>query len=297
MKKILLIGGASIDYIATSDQPLEPEVSNNGTLSISFGGVSCNVCYNLAKLGNKVSFIAAINNDEHGRLIKKHLDDLGVICYSPTSVYPTSTYVAINDNDHDMALAIFDNRIVRSITPSYLKKNAKIIENADYLVLDANLTSETIEYIVNTYHKNKLIFCESISPQLVLRYKRVLDKIFFLKCNIHEARSLIHNRPLEKESLIKALFKRGLKNVVVSNNKFDIYYGLNGKDIYCFKIKPHTRFKNTTGCGDALFSGIIDRISMGEDFHSAIKFGNKLSNLTLMSDAANSPEVAKYHHE
>jgi len=297
MKKILLIGGSSIDYIATSDEPLDYDVSNNGSVHISYGGVMRNVAYNLSMLGNKVTFITAIGNDNNGELLKKHLAQIKVKYISPISKLPTSSYVAVNDSDHDMALAIFDNRIEGDINPKYIESLHKEINKFDYLVLDANLSNQAIEYIVNKYHKTKKIFCESVSPQLVVRYKNVLDKIFFIKCNIHEARALVHNHPLEKEELIKALFNEGLKNVCVSNAKFDIYYGLNGKEIYCFKIKPHVRFKNTTGCGDALFSGIIDQLSIGKDFHSAIKFGNKLSNLTLMSDSANSEEVTKYAHK
>lgn len=297
MKKILLIGGASLDYIATSDEKITQGVSNNGKLSISFGGVSCNVAYNLVKLGNKISFITAINNDTSGDLIRKHLEELKIKYYSPKTTFPTNSYVAINDCDHDLSVAIFDNRITSEITPTYLKKQNDLIKQFDYLVLDANLSVKAIEYLVNTYYLTKKIFCEAISPQLVIRYQNVLDKIYFLKCNIHEARALAKNKSLEKEALIKALFKRGLKNVVVSNNKYDIYYGLNGASVYCFKIKAHTKFKNTTGCGDALFSGIIDQLSLGKDFHEAIKFGNKLSNLTLMSDAAYSPLVSRYAHK
>lgn len=297
MKKILLIGGSSIDYIATSNEPLDYDVSNNGTVNIAFGGVMRNVAYNLSMLGNKVTFFTSIGKDNNGELLKKHLDELKIKYVSPDSKYPTSSYVAINDSDHDMALAIFDNRIEGDINPAFIDSHDKDIQEFDYIVLDANLTSTTIEHIVNKYHKNKLIFCEAISPQLVVRFKNVLDKIFFIKCNIHEARALIHNHPLEKEELIKALLHEGIQNICVSNGKFDIYYGLNNKEIYRFPIKPHVRFKNTTGCGDALFSGIIDQLSLGKDFHEAIKFGNKLSNLTLMSDSANSPEVKKYAHK
>jgi len=297
MKKILLIGGSSIDYIATSDERLNHDVSNNGKLSISFGGVMRNVAYNLVKLGNKITFITAVGNDSTGEQINKHLDELGIKHYSPLTKFPTSSYVAINDSDHDMAVAIFDNRIEGEINPKYIDKQHALINKFDYLVLDANLSETAINHIVNKYYKTKKIFCEAISPQLVVRFQNVLDKIFFIKCNIHEARALVHNHPLEKEELVKELFAQGLKNVVVSNNKFDIYYGLDGKEVFCFPIKAHTRFKNTTGCGDALFSGIIDQLSLGKDFHEAIKFGNKLSNLTLMSDSANSPEIVKYAHK
>jgi len=297
MKKILLIGGSSIDYIATSEESLNYDVSNNGSVHISFGGVMRNVAFNLAKLGNNITFITAIGDDNNGELLKKHLDNLNVNYISPKSKFPTSSYVAINDSDHDLALAIFDNRIEGDINPQFIDSLDKEIRKFDYIVLDANLSKEAIEYIVNKYYKNKKIFCEPISPQLAVRFENVLDKIYFIKCNIHEAHALVHNSSLEKEDLIKELFKKGIQNVCVSNGKYDIYYGLNNKDVCCFRFKAFTEFKNTTGCGDALFSGIIDQLSLGKNFHEAINFGNKLSNLTLMSDSANSEEVAKFAHK
>lgn len=297
MKKIVLIGGISVDYIATADEKLQHHVSNDGHLSMSFGGVSHNICFNLIMLGHKPTFITALHDDETGILIKNHLNQLKVKYYSPKTIYPSCSYVAINNTLHDMDVAIFDNRIVREITPKYLSTCHQIINQADYIILDANVSKESINYVVNKYHKSKKIFCEPISPQLALHFEDVLNKIYLIKCNIHEARSLAKAPKLEKEELVKALFKKGLKNVIISNGKHDIYYGLNNNEIYCFPIKPHTKFKNTTGCGDALFSGVIDQLSKNKNFKKAIDFGHQLSNVVLMCDGAISPNIKKFKNK
>ena len=297
MKKIVLVGGISVDYIATTDEKLIHHVSNDGHLNISFGGVSQNICYNLVMLGAKPTFITAVHDDSMGHLIKNHLKKLGVTYYSPITKNPSCVYVAINNSLHDMDVAIFDNRIVKEITPKYLATLDRVIKQADYLVIDANVSKTTINYLVKKYHKTKKIFCEPISPQLALRFEDVLKDIYLIKCNIHEARSLAHNEHLDKEELVRALFKQGLQNVIISNGKHDIYYGLNNRDIYCYHIKPHTKFKNTTGCGDALFSGVIHKLSCGSDFASAIDFGHRLSNVVLMCDGAISPEIKKFRNK
>ncbi len=118
-----------------------------------------------------------------------------------------------------------------------------------------------------------------------------------MKLNIYEARALVNQQKLDKESLIKAMFKAGLKNVVVSNSRNDVYYGLNGKDIYHYKVTQFKKIANTTGCGDALMSGIIDHLALNKNFHEAISFGNKLANLTLMSYKANSDKLSQYAHK
>lgn len=294
MKKILCIGGASLDYIATPDKKLKYAVSNNGVLNVSFGGVSHNICYNLSLLGHKMTFITALGDDTAGELIHKHLKENNITCYTPKSALPTCSYVAINESDHDMAVAIFDNRIVSDINEKYLKSQDALIKKFDYIVMCGNLSQAAIDYIAKTYSKTHKLFCDAISPHLVTRYFHVLDKIYLLKCNIHEAHSVAGNNKLKDEALVKALFKKGLKNVIVSNNKYPIYYGLNGKDIYCYKIKPHTKFVNTTGCGDALMSGVIHYLSLGKSFEQAIHFGHQLSDIIIMAKGATTPEIKKF---
>lgn len=296
MKKIILIGGSAIDNIATSDQPLEPKVSNSGKSLTAFGGVTRNVAHNLAKLGNKVMVVTALGNDEMAASLKRHYASLGIkLTVAPTK-FPTPTYVAINDSNRDMAVAVFDNRAIKDITPNYIKKIAKIINQYDYIFIDGNDSKETIEYVCNRF-KNKKIFCDPIAPEFVHKFLGVLDKIYLMKCNIYEARALVNQRKIQKEVLIKAIFKKGLKNVVVSDSRNDVYYGLNKKDIYHYPVTQFKKIANTTGCGDALMSGIIDHLSLGKNFHDAISFGNKLANLTLMSHGANSSELVKYAHK
>lgn len=293
MKKILLIGGVTIDYIATSNNKLLHYVANNGLLSISIGGVMYNIAYNLSKLGNKITFITALGNDYYGSVVREHLKKNGINFTSPKIKYPTGSYVAINNSNHDMDVSICDNRAIGEISIKFLKQNKKLIEKFDYIVVDGNLSQETINYITSVY-KNKKIFCDPISPQLAMKYKNVLNTLYLIKCNIHEARALVGNSNLEKEKLIEALFKIGLNNIIVSNGANDIYYGLNGNEINRYHVHRIKKFKNTTGCGDALFSGAIHYLSLGKSLKSGVMFGNKLAALTLNSEAATSEEVKKY---
>lgn len=296
MKKVLLIGGSAIDYIATSDRPLEYKVSNSGKLDIAYGGVTRNVAHNLAKLGNKVTVVTALGKGNFANLLKEYYKELGVNVIDAPTKYPTSTYVAINDSNHDMEVAIFDNRAVKDITPNFLKKIHKIIDQYDYIFIDGNDSKETIEYIAKKY-SHKKIFCDPIAPEFIYKFLGVLDKLYLMKCNIYEARALVNQQKLQKEELIKAIFKKGLKNVVVSNARNDVYYGLDKKRINHYKVTQFKKIANTTGCGDALMSGIIDYLLLGKSFKDAISFGNKLANLTLMSYHANSDQLAKFAHK
>ena len=127
------------------------------------------------------------------------------------------------------------------------------------------------------------------------KYKNHLDKIYLLKCNIFEAQSLINIKLVEKD-LVGALLAKGIGNVVVSNKSNDIYFGKNRRDIGLVHVEKVEKFVNTTGCGDALFAGIVDHFLRGETLKKSIEFGNNLAKVTLMSEKSVSPDISNYFY-
>lgn len=290
--KILLIGGSNIDYIAVSKDKLIKEVSNIGTITISYGGVMRNIAENLTRLGNDISFITAIGNDLYGKDLKEKLIDLGTKVYSPITSLPTGSYLAINDVNHDMIEAICDNRIISTIDSNYLKSLSSLFLEHEYIFMDSNLDEETINYVFTTY-SNKKIIVESISPTKVLKYKPFLNKIYMIKCNIHEAIALSDNSLSDSEKLTNYLLEKGVKKVIVSNGGKDIFFGENNI-VDSYKVNKLENIANTTGCGDALISGIVDYYLANKTLKEAISFGQKLAELTLKTTSATTIEVEKY---
>ncbi len=293
-KTMLLFGGSNIDYIGTSDEPLIDSVSNIGKVTVSFGGVMRNICENLARLGNPIDFVTAIGNDLHGKNLSSALKELSVHVYSPVSFMPTGAYLAINDSNHDMALALCDNRIIDSIDREYIRSLDSLIQQHDFLSLDANLSTEAIDTLFSLYPDKKFIV-EAISPEKVVKFKEHLSKIYLIKVNIHEAKALA-GEGYDSVDLVKKLLSFGIANVVLSDGSKDIYIGFDKDKIKKIKVEKVEHFVNTTGCGDALTSGIIDHFLRGESLEESVQFGMLLSKLTLMSPSATTKEIEKFHH-
>ena len=57
------VGGANIDLCGRSYAPIEPRDSNPGEIEISAGGVTRNICDNLARLGADVKLVSAVGDD------------------------------------------------------------------------------------------------------------------------------------------------------------------------------------------------------------------------------------------
>lgn len=250
-----------------------------------------NICENLARLNNNITFITAIGKDTLGQELKKQLIDLKVKIYSPDTNLPSGSYLAINDNNHDLYSAICDNRIITQINTDFLIKHKNLFSQFEDICLDSNLDEETISYIINTY-PNKKYYVDAISPTKVKKYKNFLNKLYLIKCNIHEAKELV-GKDLSPYDLTKELLNLGIKNVVVSNGSHNIYYG-NNLEIDVLEVKPVKDFENTTGCGDALTSGLINHLIRNHSLKEAVEFAHQLSIITLMSKSATTKEVEKF---
>lgn len=293
MNKMLLIGGSNIDYIGTSDRKIIHHVSNIGNTSFSYGGVMRNVAENLARLGNKFVFITAVGNDFLGKKLVEHMENLGVELIKPETNFPTATYLAINDSNGDLYASICDNQIMDEINESFITKNKRLFEENEYIVIDSNLNESLIDYLFTNYKEKKFI-CEAISPVKVMKYYKHLKDIYLLKGNIHEAQA-IANKQVVGAELINEIMLLGVKNIVVSNGPNDIYYGSN-RTVGKVDVIPSDEVVSTTGCGDALFSGIVDKIVNGSSLQEAIIFGKKLSDFTISCISANSDKVSLLYY-
>lgn len=171
MEKIVLIGGNTIDYIATSKNKLIKKTSNIGSLSISLGGVMRNICVNLANLGMKCYFFTCIGSDLYGKMMKDDLNKHNIDVLSPKiDNFNNASYICINDSNHDIEDAIIDNEIMKELTFDFLLDNKNVFDKSSYLVMDTNLDEEEIDNIFDEF-KDKKIIVEAISRSKVNRIK------------------------------------------------------------------------------------------------------------------------------
>lgn len=290
MEKIVLIGGNTIDYIATSKNKLIKKTSNIGSLSISLGGVMRNISVNLANLGMKCYFFTCIGSDLYGKMMNDDLNRHNIEVLSPKiDNFNNASYICINDSNHDIEDAIIDNEIMKELTFDFLLDNKNVFDKSSYLVMDTNLDEAEIDNIFNEF-KNKKIIVEAISRSKVNRIKAHLKDIYLLKCNIFEARTLLIDETSSGEILLDKFISLGVRNLILSQGGDSILYLENFKKGEV-KIVKEENIVNTTGCGDALLAGIIYKIVNNFSFEEAIKFGREMARLTLHSDSATSEKV------
>lgn len=276
--KILVVGGSNIDYIGKSFAPLREYDSNPGTVEISFGGVARNIVENLANLGVELTFITAIGNDPLGVKMENQLKEIGVKVIKPDcSSFITASYLAIHDEKGEMEIAICDSTVTKLIDKEFLENYKSLIKESDYVVIDTNLSVETLGYLLTNYPNQKFI-CDTISTSKASKIKNYLDKIYLLKANEYEY-DIIKNQPQMPKHLVVT---RGSKNLYY-------YHDLIKEEI---KVEKVENIINATGAGDAFLAATIYGVINDYSFLQAFSLGLKASKLTLESEEAVSKNIA-----
>ncbi|WDU83324.1 PfkB family carbohydrate kinase [Caloramator sp. Dgby_cultured_2] len=146
---VYVIGAANVDMLGYPKSKLKLKDSNPGNLKISFGGVGRNIAENLARMGVKTKLLTLLGEDIYGRKIYDHAKKIGI---DVSSVYfledkQTSTYISIQDEEGDMALALSCMDIYDEFKVDYIKENKGLIKNSKCIVVDTNLPEDVLKYI------------------------------------------------------------------------------------------------------------------------------------------------------
>ena len=106
--RAVAVGAANIDLNGFPGQPLVMRDSNPGHIRTCPGGVARNIAENLARLGVPVALITALGNDTGGASLRASCRELGIRLDRSVEVpgHPSSTYMAIMDEEGDMALGL-----------------------------------------------------------------------------------------------------------------------------------------------------------------------------------------------
>ncbi len=282
--KILVIGGTNIDIYGRVTNKLINKDSNNGTIDFSIGGVGKNISENLVRLGLDVSFATVLGNDDFNLKVKKHLSSLNLTTIIKESNLPTPKYLAIFDEENDFRVGVNEMDALNDLDINFIKELE--FDKYDLLVIDANLSEQLIEYIVN--NANIPIYAEAISTKKVLKFKPYLNKLTALKCNMLEANALLNSNELPALNLAEKLANQGLKEVYLTDSSNGSYLFIDNLLRYFPSISEE--IVNTSGAGDAFLAGVIYAKVYKKP---ELLYGNSLASITLKVKEANNQELTK----
>lgn len=281
MTDIIVIGGANLDIKAKSLEINHFGTSNPSRISSSPGGVGRNIAHNLARLGAKVSLIAAIGTDPQGEAVLEATRNAGVDVSRIHALAPaTGTYIAVLNPDGELVTAMNDMRAADMVTPEFVMQFEIDILAATFVVADCNLPPKTLE-IIASIARNKL-FIEPVSVPKSAKLGALLKQgeIFMASPNLDQIENLTGSRDIFAG--IAALHKMGLRHVVAHAGSEGAFIS-NGDDIEHVSAQSAGPIIDVTGAGDAAVAGLVFGLLQGDDLMTAAAFGQTLAGRVIAS--------------
>ena len=286
MSSICVIGGANIDIVGSSIDPLQNFDSNPGEISIAYGGVGRNIAQICALLGENIKFVTCFSGDSYGQSMKEDCKRLGMDVSMSSTVedLPSSMYIALLDNNRDMKLGMSDMRILRRMDAKMLQPILETLHEDDIIIIDSNLDMESIEYIA--IHAKARIAADPVSAHKATRLKSVLNHIDIFKPNQFEASELTGIWIKDEETARQNLdwfIEHGVKEVIISMADRGILLGTAEHKTW-FTHRP-INMENATGGGDSLLGAYVASRLAGKCPLESMRFGISAAVISIEQDA------------
>jgi pseudouridine kinase len=290
---IIVLGGANIDIVGFSKQPLKIKDSNQGTLKISMGGVGRNIAENLVRLGLHTKLISVIGNDAHGKQLAAHSQNIGLDINDSLFLknHPSSVHIAIMDEDNDMALGLSAMDCYEEMNLAFIKKKDTLLAQAKCIVLDTNIPKVILDYTAQNNPKSKL-FLDAVAGSKANRAKDLLKYLYTLKVNAIEA-EILSNISISKDSDLPKMatffHAKGVKNVCVTLGSKGVFYS-NAKSQGFIKPFKAT-IVNTNGAGDAFTGGFVYADLLGKSLKESCLFAMGCASLAVSHEDNVNPSL------
>ena len=284
---VVVVGGLNIDIAGLSGEVYREKDSNIGEVTINIGGVGQNIAQNLTKLDTPTHLITVYGSDSFGKIAQMECKKNNISLENAEQIENSrsSIYLYVNDNKGDLVTGI--------ITPEFLAKKLDFINGAKIVVVDCNLSQESIEWLCENV--TSPIYVDPVSVAKVDRVKNVLDKIHTLKPNELEAELLtgikITDEATAREAAT-ALINKGVKNVYISLGSQGILCAKEGEAVL---VKPLAKkIVSTNGAGDCSMATLVwARFNHGEELplEEVGLYTQAAASINVESPLAVSPEL------
>lgn len=280
---VVLIGAANLDIQGFTRNKLIERDSNPGKIQICTGGVSRNIAENLAKLQVDTQLISAIGLGANGKRIIDECRQLGISTEN-SLILPdvdSSIYMAIMDQEGDMALALSDMTISDRITVDFIRSKTGILEKAAAIIMDTCIPKDVLAYVITNF-RGKPLFIETVSVGKAQKLKDIIGGIHTLKTNRLEAEYLSGikiEKTTDLQRLAEYFIKHGVGRVFITLGKDGVcYQDQNG---FIHYQGPQLKVKNATGAGDAFTAGLVYSNLNNYTIDQTLKFSTAASILAL----------------
>lgn len=236
------------------------------------GGKGANQAVAAARLGADVSMIGCVGDDFYGEVILENLKKNGINTdyVEPVTGSTSGTaHIILSEGDNSIIVVKGANDF---ITPDYVQKAQKAIEEADIVMVQQEIPEETVEYVAelcNTLQKRLLL---NPAPARKLS-EAVIQQAAFLTPNEHEFEILFDGR-----DRTKALAEHPNKLFITEGKNGVRYFdGHEEKIVPSFVVEA----VDTTGAGDTFNAAFAVAVAEGKSYDECLIFANRAASISV----------------
>ncbi len=266
MKRILVIGSVSTDFVVTTDQkPNQGETVFGKNFEISFGGKGANQAVAASRLGADVGMIGLVGDDIFGKEIIENLNKNRV---NTENVEPVpyevsgSAHIILYEKDNSIIVVPGANNQLDKTKIENLRDN---IKQYDLIIIQNEIPQLTNEKIIQICWEEKIPTIYNPAPARKLA-KEWIEKVTYLTPNEHEFTILFPEKKLSealREYPNQLIITLGSKGSVFFNGEKEIH-------IPAYKVEPI----DTTGAGDTFNGAMAVGLINGMTLEDSLKLAN-----------------------
>lgn len=281
---IVVIGSTFVDIKGYPMGQYIPDGRNAGTIEQVHGGVARNVAENIANIELRPSFVSLVDDNGAGldviEKLNRHKVDTTYVRQTKDGM---GVWLAIFDHTGNLAGSISKRPDLQPIYDILLEHGDEIISNADSIALELDLEHDVVKEVFRLAQKyDKQVFAVISNMSIALERRDFFQKLDCFVCNQLESGMLFIKdlENLSPEELLEQLptlsQRAGIRKMVVTmGEKGAVYYSEDGESGICPALKVDV--VDTTGAGDAFFSGVTSGITYGKSLKESCEIGTRLS--------------------
>lgn len=285
---IVVIGDVFIDVKGYSTSPYIPGGRNAGTIVQIHGGVGRNVAEDIANVELEPTFVGAVDNDAMGEEVIQKLNRHKVDTrYVRKAKDGMGTWLAVFNHEGDVVASISKRPDHKTIERILDEQGDEIFQNADSIVveidLDREIVKKTFAY-AEKYHKKVYAIVSNMT--IAMERRDFIRRTACFVCNQQEAGILFsedyENTTAEELSEILSERIRSAqipKMVVTMGGDGAVYADAEGNSGVYPALKVDV--VDTTGAGDAFFSGVCIGLTYGKTLREACGIGTRLASTVI----------------
>ena len=287
---IVVMGATFVDIKGFPVDAYIPTGRNVGYIEYVHGGVARNVVEDIANLELRPTFLGIVDESPLGVDVIKKLNDHKVnTSYMMTRPEGMGTWLAVFDNDGDVAASISKRPNLMPIVDILDQQGDEIFAGADSIIVEIDLDKEIIKRVFKLAKKHgKKVYAVVGNMSIALERRDFLKSTDCLVCNRQEAGMLFfedysETSPEDMVNIISEKAKAAQIPAIIVTMGGDgaVFANLEGEKGFCPARKVEV--KDTTGAGDSFCAGAAIGMTYGKSMKEACEIGAMLAASVIVT--------------